>query len=84
MSPFLLKHGWEPITPLQLLYKGWVQQSLGDIDLEQWVMENSEHVQNLRDNAVVSYKQCSKMRKEQWDVKAKPREFKPGDNVFMR
>ena len=84
VSPFLLKHGWEPITPLQLLYKGWAQQSLGDIDLEQWVMENSERVQNLRDNAVVSYKQCSKMRKEQWDVKAKPREFKPGDKVLMR
>ena len=22
LSPFLLKHGWEPTTPLQLLYKG--------------------------------------------------------------
>ena len=28
LSPFLLKHGWEPSTPLQLLYKGWVQQYL--------------------------------------------------------
>ena len=48
-SPFLLKHGWEPITPVQLLYKGWAQQNLGDIDLEQWVIENTEILQNLRE-----------------------------------
>ena len=44
ISPFLLKHGWEPVTPLQLLYKGWVQTSLGDMDLEQWVMDNRSRV----------------------------------------
>ena len=41
-SPFMLKHGWEPVTPLQLLYKGWVQRSLGEIDLEDWVIQNTE------------------------------------------
>ena len=40
VSPFLLKHGWEPVTPLQLLYKGWVQSSLGEVDLEDWVMDH--------------------------------------------
>ena len=84
VSPFLLKHGWEPVTPLQLLYKSWVQTSLGEIDLEQWVLENSERVQNLREQAVVNLKECSKLRKESWDKKAKPREFKKGDLVLMR
>ena len=63
---FLLKHGWEPVTPLQLLYKGWVQSSLGEIDPEGWIIENSVRVQTLRDNAVVYYKQCSLARKEKW------------------
>ena len=81
VSLFLLEHGWEHITPLQLLYKGWVQQSLGDVDLEEWVMENTERVQNLRDKAVVSYKTCSK---EKWDVTSKPREFVPGYKVLLR
>ena len=55
VSPFLLKHGWEPVIPLQLLYKGWVQSSLGEVDLEQWITENSERVQSLTDQAVVNY-----------------------------
>ena len=83
-GPFLLKHGWEPVKPLQLLYKGWVQSSLGKVDLEQWITENSERVQDLRDKAVVNFKQCSLLRKEKWDERAKPREFKKGDRVLMR
>ena len=42
LSPFLLKHGWESTTPLQLLYKGWVESDLGPINLEEWVAEDSE------------------------------------------
>ena len=71
VSPFLLKHGWEPVTPLQLLYKGWVQSSLGEVDLENWVMDNCERVQRLRDKAVVNLKKCSLLRKKKWDEKVK-------------
>jgi len=83
------KGNWAEIVPMALYFMLCTPtfitlMSLGDIVLEQWVMENSERVQNLRDNAVVSYKQCLKMRKEQWDMKAKLREFKPGDKVLMR
>ena len=84
VSPFVLKHGWEPITPLQLLYKGWVQQSLGDVDLEQWVLENAERVQNLREKATANYSECSRIRKEKWDGKAKERVFNVGELVMMR
>ena len=58
------------MTPLQLLYKGWVQESHGEINLEQWVMENSERVQNLRE--------------KRWDGNAKERTFKTGNLVLMR
>ena len=44
ISPFMLKHGWEPVTPLQLLCKGWVQDDQGSIDLEEWVTNNCERV----------------------------------------
>ena len=83
ISPFMLKQGWEPVTPLQLLYKGWVQADLGDIDLEEWVVTNCR-VQRLRDKAVVNMKECSHLRKEKWDSKAKMREFQKGDKVLMR
>ena len=84
VSPFVLKHGWEPIPPLQLLYKGWVQQSLGDVDLEQWVLENAERVQNLRKKVTANYSECSRIRKEKWDGKAKERVFNVGELVMMR
>jgi len=38
ISPFLAIQGWEPTTPIQLLYKAWAQQDLGELDLEEWVM----------------------------------------------
>ena len=83
ISPFMLKHEWEPVTPLQLLYKGWVQDDLGSIDLEEWVTNNCERVQRLHNKAVVNLKECSSIRKEVWDTKAKMREFKKGDQVWM-
>ena len=54
------------------------------MDLQEWVTENSERVQGLRDVAVVNYKECSAVRKENWDSKSKPREFQKGEQVLMR
>ena len=45
MSPFMARQGWEPATPVQLLYKAWAQTDLEDVDLEDWVMCNAEKVQ---------------------------------------
>ena len=84
LSPFAMKHGWEPNTPLQLLYKGWVQQELGPIDLEQWVVENSERVQHMRDIAVANLTNTSEIRQKEWDRKAQIREFCKGDMVYLR
>ena len=84
MSPFSMKHGWEPATPLQLLYKGWVQHDLGPIDIEEWVVQNSERVQHMRETAVVQLTNTSQQRKKDWDKKAQFREFRKGEMVYLR
>ena len=83
-SPFVLKHGWEPTTPLQLLYKGWVQSDLGPVDLEEWVMTNSERIERMREMAVATQKDISSVRKKVWDKKAQNRQFEKGEQVYLR
>ena len=84
LSPFAMKHGREPATPLQLLYKGWVQKDLAPIDIEQWVAENSERVKHMRDMAVVNLTSTTEQRKREWDKKAQFRQFDKGDRVYLR
>ena len=84
LSPFRVKHGWEPTTPLQILYKGWVQQDLGPVDLEEWTLLNAERVQHMRDVAVANLKGVSSERKKGWDRKSQTRVFDRGDKVYMR
>ena len=83
-SPFVLKHGWEPTTPLQLLYKGWVQGDLGAVDLEEWVLVNSDRIEKLREQAVVTQRDVFQCRKNNWDKGAQSRQFEKGDQVYMR
>ena len=83
-SPFLLKHGWEPVTPIQLLYKGWVQEELASLEIEQWVLENAERIQALRIAAEDKLSQNSSKRKEKLDQSSKQREFAVGDLVWYR
>ena len=84
ISPFVAKHGWEPTTPLQLLYKEWVQKDIGPIDLEEWVAENSDRVQNMREVALANQSANSDKRKADWDRKAQFCQFDKGDRVYMR
>ena len=51
--------------------------------MDEWVATNCERVQRLPDKAVVNLKECSQLRREQCDSKAKVREFKNGDKVLM-
>ena len=84
VSPFRLMHGWEPHTPLKLLYKLWSQSELGgDLDLEQWVFQNSYRVQALRDK-VKTQTEESRKRKVEYDKKTQEREFKVGNRVLYR
>ena len=52
--------------------------------MEQWVLENAERVQNLREKATANYSECSRIRKEKWDGKAKERVFNVGELDMMR
>jgi len=45
----MARQGWEPATPVQLMYKVWLEQDLGDIDLTVWVALNAERVETARE-----------------------------------
>ena len=58
---------------------GWVQDSFGDVNLEQWVLTNSESPNNIKEKAVLNFREASKVRKQKWDTKAKERVLEVGD-----
>ena len=84
MSPFMARQGWEPATPLHLLYKAWVKQDAGNLDIVDWIELNIERVESLREKSVATSAKAANARKENWDKKAKPRSFKVGDKVLVR
>jgi len=84
ISLFLARQGWEPSTPIQLLYKAWAQQDLGSIDLEEWVMCNSERVENEREKSELQLRKTAEARKKEWDKRAKERELNVNDEVLLR
>ena len=85
VSPFKLMHGWEPQTPLRLLYQLWTHDELGgDLDLESWLFHNCSRVQALRNTAVLKRTEVSEKRKREYNKKTKQRELKVGDKVLYR
>ena len=82
VSPFLLMHGWEPVTPIRLMYKNWVQDVFGETDGDAWLVEMMGKVQVLRDRACTNNHKVSEERKSKWDEKAKERSFDVGDKVL--
>ena len=84
LSPFMARQGWEPATPVQLLYKAWLQPDLGEIDLTEWVAMNAERVETAREKALLSKTETAGKRKQTWDKTARQREFEVGDEVLVR
>jgi len=84
LSPFMLRQGWEPQTPIALLYKVWVQEDVGEIDLEEWVLVNCDRVEHAREKSQEQLRKTMVDRKSEWDKKARERTFKEGDRVWMR
>ena len=80
----MLTHGWEPRTPLKVLYLSWVQQDLGGVDLSEWVSENQDRVEAARDVATSKATQASAKRAEVWNKRAIDRQFSVGDKVWVR
>ena len=61
-----------------------MQDSFGDIYLEEWVLTNSEGVQNLKEKDVLNFREASKVKKEKWYTKAKERVLELGDLVLIK
>jgi len=84
LSPFMAKQGWEPSTPLSVLYEAWSDKELGDIDLTEFVLTNSERVEALREASSLHLRESMSKRKAKWDKRAKVRRFEIGDEVLTR
>jgi len=84
LSPFLAKQGWEPTTPLGLLYEAWLDEELEGMELVDFVTENSERIEYLRESSSLKLREMGGERKKRWDGKAKAREFKGDEEVLMR
>ena len=83
-SPFLLTHGWEPYTPAQLLYNAWMGKHVGEMSVEDWVRENCERVQQLRDEASAKYHETSEASEKLKDKTCRVRTFEVGQSVWYR
>ena len=84
ISPFYATHGWEPVTPLQVLYKSWVDTDLGSMDLTDWVHINSERIECARDRATNVKIEVAKKRADKWNERAKVLIRKPGLDTKIR
>ena len=84
LSPFMARQSWEPATPLRLLYRVWAGQDVGNVDLDEWVVLNSERVEAIRDSTMAAKLDVAAKRKIKWDRKAKERIFSVGDKVLIR
>ena len=79
----MARQGWEPTTPIQVLYKTWAQTDLGDVSLEDWVSENAKRIKQAREKALAHNSEVVAKRKN-WNKRAINREFEVGDEVLVR
>ena len=84
VSPFMLTHGWEPRTPLQVLYQSWVKTDLEKVELDDWIIENQERLESIRDRATSNQIETITKRQNTWNEKAQDRQFQVGDKVWVR
>ena len=79
----MARQGWEPTTPIQVLYKTWAQTDLGDVSLEDWVSENAKRIEQAREKALAHNSEVVAKRKN-WNKRTINREFEVGDEVLVR
>ena len=84
MSPFLVTHGWEPPTQIQLLYRVRVDKEIGGVDLTEWLLQDADRVEMARDKASATLIENSRARAKAYNKRAKDREFAVGDSVWVR
>ena len=83
-SPYMIVHGWEPASPLEIVKEGLLHESLEDVDITTWVRENMERVETIADGIVEKQTEVTKNRKKERDKYSKEREFTEGTQVLYR
>ena len=83
-SPYMVVHGWEPASPLEVVKEGLLEESLEDIDITSWVKENMERIESVADTVVDRQTDVTQNRKKRRDKFSKEREFEQGTQVLYR
>ena len=83
-SPYMIVHGWEPASPLEVVKEGLLDENMDDIDITSWVRENMERVELVSDHIVKNQTRVTKNRKKLRDKYSKERTFTPGTQVLYR
>ena len=83
-SPYMIVHGWEPASPLEVVKERLLEQSLEDVDITTWVKENMERVKSVADSIVERQTEVTNHRKKERDKYSKEREFEQGTQVLYR
>ena len=83
-SPYMMVHGWEPASPLEVVKEGLLDENMDDIDITSWVRENMERVELVSDHIVKNQTRVTKNRKKLRDKYSKERTFTPGTQVLYR
>ena len=83
-SPYMVVHGWEPASPLEVVKEGLLDKNMEDIDITTWVEENMESIETVADQVVDRQTEVTTQRKKDRDKYSKQRTFNPGTQVMYR
>ena len=83
-SLYMIIHGWEPASPLEVVKEGLLDEHMGDIDIASWCKENMERVEQISDHIVRNQTEVTKERKRIRDKYSKEKTFIPGTQVLYR
>ena len=67
-----------------MLYQSWVKKDLENVHLDDWIAENQERLESIRDKATGNQMDTITKRQEKWNAKAHDRQFQVGDKVWVR
>ena len=83
-SPYMVVHGWEPASPLEVVKEGLLDQNIKDMDITTWVKENMERIETVADHVVDRQTAVTTQRKKDRDKYSKQRTIDPGTQVLYR
>jgi len=84
VSPHELVYGRKLRGPLDVLYSGWVDETLQGVSISKWVDELAERLEVLRDVATCVGKKSGEKRKCEKDKGRTFKEVEVGEKVLVR